>query len=71
MENKQIDIKTITLVELKAIAYDLITQINYLQQQMNIVQIELNERSKQPKQQIETNNVLPNMTNELPGSIKE
>lgn len=46
MEQKNIDLKQISIIELKAVAFDVLTQINYLQQQMNVVNNELNERSK-------------------------
>lgn len=44
-----IDIKTLTLEQLKALAYDQYVLLNQTQVNLNILQTEIAERSKEPK----------------------
>lgn len=44
-----IDIKTLTVEQLKALAYDQYVLLNQTQSNLNILQAEIMERSKEPK----------------------
>jgi hypothetical protein len=48
MNNNQLDISKLSLVELKAIAYDLMTHHSRVQQNLGIVQSEIQRRESLP-----------------------
>jgi len=48
--NMETDVSTLTVIELKAIAFDLIKQIQFNQNQLSIIEQELIRRAQLPKE---------------------
>lgn len=51
MENKQIDLSTMSVGELKALAYDLVVLLNQTQANLNIVETTLKSKLEQTSAQ--------------------